>query len=145
MLTKRLMEIDSVKAVDWTNYAKTGRHRQKAPMDPEWWQKRVASVLRKVYLMGPVGTSRLSAEFGGAADRGSRPNKAVKGSGSATRMALQQLERAGLITQQKNRGRIVSGKGRSFVDNAAFEVFKSYVKEEPSLEKYGTAAKSEKK
>ncbi len=144
-LTEKLMGLDSVKAADWTKFAKTGRHTEKSPMDPDWWHRRVASVLRKVYIMGPVGTSRLSAEFGGAADRGSKPNKAVKGSGSATRMALQQLEKAGLVQQLKSRGRVVSGKGRSLVDDAAFEVFQAVVKVEPGMEKYGTGAKREKK
>lgn len=144
-LTTKLRDMDSVKATEWTKYAKTGRHTEKAPTNPDWWHKRVASVLRKVYIQGPVGTSRLSAEFGGASDRGSRPNKAVKGSGSATRMALQQLERAGLIQQTKNRGRIVSSKGRSLVDDAAFEVFQSLVKSVPSMDKYRTAAKRDKK
>ena len=144
-LTRKLRETDSVKATDWTEFAKTGRHREKAPIEADWWHRRVASVLRKVYIMGPVGTSRLAAEFGGAADRGSKPNKAVKGSGSATRMALQQLEKAGLVQQQKSRGRVISGKGRSFVDDAAHEVFQSVVKVEPGLEKYGTKDKSEKK
>lgn len=145
MLTTKLMEIDSVKPADWTRFAKAGRHTEKAPVNPHWWHTRVASVLRKVYIMGPVGTSRLSAEFGGAADRGSKPNRAVKGSGSATRTALQQLERAGLVQNLRNRGRVVSSKGRSLVDDAAYEVFQSVVKTVPSMEKYRTGAKSEKK
>ncbi len=140
-LTAKLMQLDSIKAADWTKFAKTGRHREKAPMDSEWWHKRVASVLRKVYILGPVGTSRLAAEYGGASDRGSKPNRAVKGSGSATRMALQQLEKAGLVQQQKSRGRVVSGKGRSLVDDTAFEVFQTVAKSEPSMEKYKSKAK----
>ena len=144
-LTTKLRGIDSVKAAEWTRFAKTGRHTEKSPANSDWWHRRVASVLRKVYVMGPIGTSRLAAEFGGAADRGSKPNRAVKGSGSATRMALQQLEKAGLVQNVRNRGRIVSSKGRSLVDDTAFELFQMAVKADPSLEKYRTGAKSEKK
>ena len=144
-MTRKLMDIDSVKATDWTKFAKTGRHNEKSPVNADWWHKRVASLLRKVYIMGPIGTSRLAAEFGGAADRGSKPNRAVKGSGSATRMAMQQLERAGLEQSLKSRGRVVSGKGRSLVDDAAHEVFQTVVKTEPLMEKYRTHGKRDKK
>ena len=142
-LTAKLKEIDAIKIEEWTHFVKTGRHREKAPAEPDWWHRRVASVLRKVYILGPIGTSRLSAEFGGPSDRGSKPNAAVKGSGSISRLALQQLEKAGFIQKQKNTGRVVSGKGRSFVDAAAHEVFQALAKANGELEKYGVKAESE--
>ncbi len=142
-LTAKLKEIDAIKIEEWTHFVKTGRHREKAPAEPDWWHRRVASVLRKVYILGPIGTSRLSAEFGGPSDRGSKPNAAVKGSGSISRLALQQLEKAGFIQKQKNTGRVVSGKGRSFVDAAAHEVFQTLAKANGELEKYGVKAESE--
>ncbi len=142
-LTKKLKEVDAVRVEEWTRFVKTGRHREKAPAEGDWWHRRVAAVLRKVYLLGPIGTSRLSAEFGGPSDRGSKPNAAVKGSGSISRLALQQLEKAGLIQKQKNTGRVVSGKGRSFVDSAAHEVFQEMSKENGELEKYKTGTKAE--
>jgi len=136
-LAIKLKEMEAIKPADWAPYVKTGRHREKAPSDTDWWHIRVAATLRKVYILGPIGTSRLSAEFGGSADRGSKPNHAVKGSGSISRAVLKQLERAGLVQKQKNQGRIVTSKGRSLVDDTAFEVFQEIASHDQMLAKYG--------
>ncbi len=119
----KLREIETIKPPEWADYVKTGRHTEKAPVQEGWWYTRAASVLRKVYVNGPIGTSRLSAEYGGFADRGSRPNKAVKGSGSVVRKCLMQLEAGGLVAKDKHKGRIVTAKGRSLLDNAAKDVY----------------------
>jgi small subunit ribosomal protein S19e len=119
----KLKESKTVAPPEWADFVKTGRHTEKAPMQPDWWYTRAASVLRKVYMKGPIGTSRLSAEYGGFADRGSRPNKAVKGSRSVARKCLMQLESSGLVHKDKNNGRIVTAKGQALLDAAAKEVF----------------------
>jgi small subunit ribosomal protein S19e len=120
-LAARLRDVETVKAPEWAEFAKTGRHTEKAPVQDNWWQTRAASVLRKVAIKGPIGTSRLAAEYGGFADRGSKPNKAVKGSRSVARKCLMQLEASGLIAKNKNNGRIVTAKGRALLDAAARE------------------------
>ncbi|MCL5254485.1 MAG: 30S ribosomal protein S19e [Candidatus Thermoplasmatota archaeon] len=142
-LTAKLRNIDSIKVEDWTQFVKTGRHREKAPAETDWWHRRVAAVLRKVYMLGPIGTSRLAAEFGGSSDRGSKPNAAVKGSGSITRLSLQQLEKAGLIQRQKNQGRVVTARGRSLIDDTAHEVLQELLKANPEMEKYRLKVKAE--
>ncbi|MFW9935841.1 MAG: 40S ribosomal protein S19, partial [Candidatus Thorarchaeota archaeon] len=50
---------------------------------------------------------------------GSRPNQFSRGSGSIIRTALQQLEKAGLVEHDKSSGRMLSNKGRSFLDKLA--------------------------
>lgn len=119
---KKLKDVSSITPPDWADFAKTGRHTEKAPTQADWWYTRAASVLRKVYVKGPIGTSRLAAEYGGFADRGSKPNKAVKGSRSVARKCLMQLESSGLVVKNKNQGRIVSSKGQALLDAAAKEV-----------------------
>jgi small subunit ribosomal protein S19e len=119
----QLKQIDSIKAPDWAEFVKTGRHTEKAPVQPDWWFIRTASVLRKVYLIGPVGSSRLAAEYGGFADRGSKPNKAVKGSRAIARRCLIQLEQSGLIAKDKKNGRIITPKGQALLDKMAKEVY----------------------
>ena len=106
----------------WAPFVTTGIHAEKPPVEADWWHTRAAAVLRKVYVMGPIGTERLRSEFGGSRDRGSKPNRAKKGSGSVIRESLQQLEKAGLVENVKGEGRRVSAKGRSLLDNAAHEV-----------------------
>lgn len=126
----------AIEAPDWAAYAKTGGHREKPPEDPEWWQVRLAAVLRKLSISGPVGSERLAAMYGGARDRGVKPNKARAGSGSIARTALQQLEAAGLLVHIKGRGRSVSPKGRKLLDNTAHAVKQDLVKTIPALAKY---------
>lgn len=118
----------------WAPFVTTGIHAEKPPVEADWWHTRAAAVLRKVYVMGPVGTERLRSEFGGARDRGSKPNRAKKGSGSVIRESLQQLEKAGLVENVKGEGRKVSAKGRSLLDNSAHDVRKTLAV--PGLAKY---------
>ncbi len=133
---KELSKFDAVQAPEWAPFVKTGVHKEKPPVDNEWWNVRVAAVLRKVYTEGPIGTERLRQHFGGFRDRGSKPNKAVKGSGSIARKALQQLEEAGLVQNIQSQGRVVSATGRGLLDNAAHAVRQGLQKETPALSKY---------
>ncbi|MEA3200909.1 MAG: small subunit ribosomal protein S19e [Thermoplasmata archaeon] len=120
----------------WAPFVTTGIHAEKPPVEADWWHVRAAAVLRKVYVMGPVGTERLRSEFGGARDRGSKPNRAKKGSGSVIRECLQQLEKSGLVENVKGEGRRVSAKGRSLLDNAAHEVRQTIQPQIAGLAKY---------
>lgn len=133
---KALRNIEAIAAPEWAAFVKTGIHREKPPVDADWWHVRVAAVLRKVYLEGPIGTERLREHFGGFRDRGSMPNQAAKGSGSIARKALQQLEAAGLVQNIQSKGRVVTPAGRSLLDNAAHAVKGEVVKTHPALEKY---------
>ncbi len=94
----------------WTAFAKTGAHKEMPPEDPDWWYVRVAAVLRRVYVDGPLGVERMRSFYGGKKNRGSKPNAFRKGSGSILRKSLQQLEAAGLIVHDKT-GRKVSPAG----------------------------------
>jgi len=91
------------------------------PEDPDWWYVRVAAVLRRVYVDGPLGVERMRSFYGGKKNRGSKPNAFRKGSGSILRKSLQQLEAAGLIVHDKT-GRKVSPAGMAFLDSMAQEV-----------------------
>lgn len=133
----RLKEFPQVQPPEWAIFVKTGTHREKPPMRLDWWHVRSAAVLRKVYLKGPIGTERLSADFGGNEDRGSAPKHAVQGSRNIVRHCLQQLKAAGLVADEpKNKGKIITAKGQSFLDNAAHEVMKELAAKRPELAKY---------
>ncbi len=135
-MAEKLKNEEKIKPPEWADYVKTGIHREKAPIQKEWWYTRVAAVLRKIYMRGPIGVSRLSAQFGGRVDRGSKPYHAGKGSRSITREALKQLESIGYISVEKGIGRNISPKGRSFLDNTSHEVFKEIAKDNIELAKY---------
>jgi small subunit ribosomal protein S19e len=108
----------------WAAFAKTGVHKEMPPEDPDWWFIRVAAVLRRVYVDGPLGVERMRSFYGGNKNRGSKPNAFRKGSGSILRKAVQQLEAAGLLAHDKT-GRKVSPAGMAFLDAMAQEVKKN--------------------
>jgi len=135
-LAEQLKGVEAVAPPEWGRYVKTGRHREKSPSNDLWWHTRAAAVLRKIYVHGPIGTTRLAAMFGGKADRGSKPDKAVRGSRSVSRATVQQLEKGQLIQKNKDGGRVVTAKGRKMVDAAAIQVLKEMAAQNPELTKY---------
>ncbi len=120
---------------EWASYAKTGAHKELSPDNADWWFVRCASILRRIYIDGPVGVSRLRSFYGGRHRNGVTPVHFSKGSGSIAREALQQLEKAGFVKTQKT-GRIISPQGQAFLDNAANEVKSELIKSNPDLSKY---------
>jgi len=129
-------EVDQITPPAWASMVKTGSHAQRPPQNTDWWFTRCASVLRKVYLKGPIGIQRLRAEYGGRKDKGVRPEHARKGSGTIVRRALQQLEEAKLVESLGNRGRIATKQGRSLLDRLSTELKKELEKQIPELKKY---------
>ncbi|MEM2864516.1 MAG: 30S ribosomal protein S19e [Candidatus Bathyarchaeia archaeon] len=110
----------------WAYFAKTGPHKERPPQDREWWYVRCASILRKLYILGPIGVSRLRREYGGRSRRGRSSEHAWKGGGSSVREPLQQLEKAGLVEKKGREGRALTREGRSLLDRIAAEVLKEW-------------------
>ena len=136
-VAKHLKEnVDEINPPPWASIVKTGTHVQRQPQNPDWWYIRCASLLRKIYVHGPVGVEKLRAEYGGRKDYGVRPEHAAKASGAVIRKALQQLEAKGLIETFKTRGRRVTREGRKLLRELAEELKKELVKEIPELERY---------
>ena len=131
-----LKENKVIEPPQWAMFVKTGVHKERPPQDPDWWYIRAAAVLRKLYLNGPIGVSRLRKMYGGRHRRGHRPPKFAKGSGAIIRKALQQLEKAGLIQTIKGRGRVVTPQGRSLLDSLSADIKKQLEKTNPALSKY---------
>lgn len=119
-----LKENKIIEPPPWALYVKTGVHKERPPTNPDWWYVRSASILRKLYIHGPIGISRLRKMYGGRRRHGLKPPHFWKGSGSIIRKSLQQLEKAGLVEKINREGRILSPKGRSFLDNIAQIIIK---------------------
>ena len=118
-----LKKLDAIKKPSWANFVKTSTARERPPADKDWWYLRAASVLRKMYVLNrPIGTNRLRNHYGGRKNRGHKPERFYKGSGKIIRIILQQLEKSELILSVKegqHKGRRISNKGKSFLDNLA--------------------------
>ncbi|WP_136718059.1 30S ribosomal protein S19e [Halorientalis salina] len=137
-LAERLADEDAVAAPDWARFVKTGTGRELPPEQEDFWQRRAASLLRKVAVDGPVGVGTLRGEYGDSS-KGStrykvRPKRSTKGSGNIIRTALQQLEEAGYIETAQGEGRRVTGDGRSLLDETAGDVLEEL--DRPELERY---------
>jgi len=135
-LAEHLRTEGKVTPPEWAPFVRTGVHTEKAPTQRDWWHLRAAAVLRKVYLLGPIGTSRLASEFGGARDGGSAPYHPRKGSRNIIRTALQQLEEAGYVGIREKRGRIVTASGRKLIDRTSYDVLIELAETNPQLMKY---------
>ncbi|MFP4401098.1 MAG: 30S ribosomal protein S19e [Candidatus Woesearchaeota archaeon] len=140
-VAKELKKLPGIQPPEWAQFVKTGIHKERPPVDPEWWFTRVAAILRTISLRAPVGVSKLRTKYGGKQNRGFAPEKFVKGSGNILRKAMQQLEIEGLVAKSvdpKKKGRIIAPKGQSLLEKCASRI-------RPKIASDKKASKTEKK
>jgi len=117
-LAAKLEKEKIVEPVEWAAYVKTGNHKEKPPVQDNWWYIRSAAILRSISHLGPIGVSKLRTKYGGKKNEGHRPSHFYKGSGSIIRKILQQLEKAELIAQVEHaghKGRALTKKGKDLM------------------------------
>lgn len=135
-LAPRLAE--ELEAPSWATFAKTGTGRELPPEQDDFWERRAASVLKKVAESGPIGVQRLRTEYGGAKKGSTRyrvaPPRSTRGSGKIVRTILQQLGEAGYVDRAEGEGRRVSPAGRALLDEVASEVLEDL--DRPELDRY---------
>ena len=137
-LAETLAEEESIEQPEWLEFVKTGADRELPPEQDDFWERRAASLLRKVAIDGPVGIGSLETEYG-SAKQGStryrvRPRKSADGSGNIIRTALQQLADAGYVEVAEGEGRQVTSEGHSLLDETAEDVMDSL--DDPELQRY---------
>jgi len=117
-------------------YAKTGSHAERPPSDADWFYYRAASILRKLYLYGPLSISDLTKIYGGRKAVGYSLAHSRRSGSSHIRHIIKDLEKAGLVTRT-SRGRMLTEKGKSTLDKIATKLFENFKKENPVVEKLG--------
>ena len=120
-VAQELKAAGKVQPPTWAEFAKTGVNREMPPTNPDWWFVRCASVLRRIYIDGPVGVSRLRSFYGGKHRKGVATGFFCKGSGSVVRESLQQLEKAGYVRKLK-KGRQMTPEGQAYLDSVAHKI-----------------------
>jgi small subunit ribosomal protein S19e len=113
-----------IKQPEWTPYVKTGMHKERPPLNKDWFFVRAASVLRAVGMKGPIGVAKLRNKYGGKKNNGVAKEHFYKGSGSIIRKVLQELDKSGLTIQAEkgvHKGRILTPKGQSMLTRAGFK------------------------
>jgi small subunit ribosomal protein S19e len=134
-LAEQLKKEKKIEAPGWAAFVKTGTHVEKIPQNKDWWYIRCASLLRKIYIHGPLSISDLKSKYGGRKRIGYNLDHHKDAGGAIIRKALQQLEYAGYITK-KNKGRLITEEGMKRVDRAATEIYKEVIKTLPELQRY---------
>ncbi len=124
LLGVKMKSIKEISPPEWSKFVRTGLHKQRPPVQEDWWFTRCGAILRTIYVHGPTGVERLRTKYGGRKDRGVRKEHFKKGSGNIIRKCLQQLETAELIEKDK-KGRKITKKGMKLVDKTAMELIKN--------------------
>src|SRR3989344_5492965 len=114
-----LKKIADIKPPEWAGVVKTSAHLERVPSQgAEFWFDRCASILYQVFKNGPGGTERWRNKYGGRTSHMVRTSHHKKAGGKTIRLALQQLEKSGLIKKEKA-GRTITAKGKSALDKSA--------------------------
>lgn len=134
-LAEQMKGVAGVEEPEWAKWVKTGSHAERPPADSAWWFTRAASLMRKLYLHGPVGLGDLERAYGGTKALHYFPKHHRDAGGSNIRRILKQLEQAELVSKTP-RGRILTSKGRAMLDKAAKDVFASVSQDNRAIARY---------
>lgn len=104
---------------EWAGFVKSSTHKKRPTIEPDFWHKRAASILRQIYIHGVVGVERLRTRYGGRKNRGQTPAEFRKAGGKMIRTVLQQAEAAGFLEKVKDKksGRKLTEKGKEFLES----------------------------
>ncbi len=139
VLLRKLTDIlknEDIPAPIWTSFVKTGSHADRPPHEKDWWYTRCASILRKIYLHGPIGINDLRKEFGGGKPVGYGAAHHRDAGGAIIRNAIHGLEKLGYVEKVEKKGRVVTKQGMQKLDHLATEILKELIAENQQLKVY---------
>ena len=125
-----------IPAPDWSMFVKTGTHADKPPQNSGWWHVRCASILRKIYLHGPLSVNELRSMYGGGRPVGYGASHHKDSSGAIIRNAIHGLEKLGLVTKLDKKCRMLTKQGTKKLDVLATEILSELITEKPHLSIY---------
>ncbi len=131
-----ILKSENIPKPSWTSFVKTGSHADKPPQNSGWWYVRCASILRKVYLHGPIGTNELRSMYGSGKAVGYGAANHRDAGGVIVRKALHELEKLGYIEKVERKGRVISKTGMQKLDRLATEILKQLTIDTPHLKIY---------
>ncbi len=134
-LAEQMKSTQGVEQPDWAKLVKTGSHAERPPANADWWFTRAASLLRKLYLHGPVGLTDLERAYGGSKALKYYPKHHRDAGGSSIRKILKQLEQAELVSKT-SKGRVLTPKGRAVLDKTSKEIFAALSQDDKALVRY---------
>jgi small subunit ribosomal protein S19e len=132
-----VLKTEDIPAPSWSFFVKTGAHADKPPQKSDWWHTRCASILRKIYLHGPISVNELRTMYGDGKRNmyyGARHHKDA--SGAIIRNAIHGLERLGYVEKVEKKGRVLSRQGMQKLDKMSTEILKEMIQKTPKLKIY---------
>jgi len=139
VLIRRLaatLKNEDIPAPSWIPFVKTGAHADKPPQDREWWYTRCASLMRKIYLNGPIGINELRNYYGGGKPSGYGAAHHKDAGGAIIRNAIHGLEKLDYVEKIEKKGRVISKQGMQKLDKLATEILSELIAENPQLKVY---------
>lgn len=123
-LAEALKKIPEIKEPEWVKFVKSGPAKERPIEDEDFWYKRTASILKKIYKRKIVGVNRLKTQYGSKKNRGFKPEEFRKSGGKIIRTILQQCDSAGLTeiakeirgVRERKPGRKLTKKGIEFLE-----------------------------
>ena len=131
-----ILKNEDIPAPEWSLFVKTGTHADKPPQNSDWWHVRCASILRKIYLHGPLSVNELRSMYGGGRPIGYGAAHHKSASGAIIRNAIHGLEKLGYVKNIERKGRILTKQGTQKLDKLATEILSELIKKEPGLKIY---------
>ena len=119
LLAEALKKVPEFKKPEWVDFVKTSAHKKRPTSEEDFWYKRIASILRQIYIHQVMGIERLRTRYGGRKNRGQKPPEFRKAGGKLIRVILQQAETAGFVEKVKGKksGRKLTEKGKEFLES----------------------------
>ena len=131
-----ILKNEDIPAPEWTKFVKTGSHADKPPHEEDWWHTRCASLLRKIYLHGPIGINDLRKEYGGGKPVGYGAAHHRDAGGAIIRNAIHGLEKLGYVEKVEKKGRVITKQGMQKLDRLATEILNELATSKPELKIY---------
>ena len=132
-----ILKTEEIPAPNWTMFVKTGAHADKPPQKSDWLYTRCASILRKIYLNGPLSVNDLRTIYGTGKRNmyyGARHHKDA--SGAIIRNAIHGLEKLGYLEKVEKKGSVVTRQGMQKLDKLSTEILNELIKTTPKLKIY---------
>ena len=132
-----ILKTEDIPAPAWAVFVKTGAHADKPPQKSDWWYTRCASILRKIYLHGPLTVNDLRTIYGDGKRKmyyGARHHRDA--SGAIIRYAIHGLEKLGYLEKVEKKGSVVTRQGMQKLDKLSTEILNELIKIRPELKIY---------
>ncbi|MDE1845858.1 MAG: 30S ribosomal protein S19e [Candidatus Micrarchaeota archaeon] len=124
--TSEMLKDKGMAKPEYTSFVKSGAGKERVPADPDFYFVRAASLLRQVYINGPVGIARMRTRYGTRKLHTIHRHHHFRSGGSVIKDAFDSLEKLNYV-KKTPKGRVITPTGKSFLDKISNEIIKSGV------------------